>query len=149
MLANTLLQEFHGTHMCLWQTEHTQSVDRTLYSRHALQTRSLHARQKAPLFMMRPSSARQRAQARPPGLDSSGPQPGPGLSAPLRLRACNSALSLLQQREGTLSFGQSHCASMAVAHLIKLAGHKQRKPSRMKSVSQTLRPLFHRKMLLF
>jgi hypothetical protein len=81
--------------MCLWQTEHTQSVERTLYSRHALQTRSLQARQKAPLFIILPNSARQRAQVRLPGLVSSGPQAVPGRSAPLRLRACNSALSLL------------------------------------------------------
>ena len=81
--------------MCLWQTEHTQSVDLTLYSRHALHTRSRQARQKAPLFIMRPSSARQRAHARPPELVSSAPQPGPGRRAPLRLNACSSALSLL------------------------------------------------------
>ena len=85
-----------STHMCLWQTEQTQSVERTLYSRQALQTLSRQARQKAPLFMMRPSSARQRAQDRTPGLDSSGPQPDPERRAPLRLRACNSAFSLLK-----------------------------------------------------
>jgi hypothetical protein len=81
--------------MCLWHTEHTQSVDLTLYSRHALHTRSLQARQKAPLFIIRPNSARQRAHARPPELVSSGPHPGPGRKAPLRLKACNSAFSLL------------------------------------------------------
>ena len=82
--------------MCLWQTEQTQSVERTLYSLQALQTLRRQARQKAPLFMIRPNSARQRAQERPPGLDSSGPQPGPGRKAPLRLKACSSAFSLLE-----------------------------------------------------
>ena len=52
------------THRFLWQTLQIHSVPRTLYSLQFLQTLALHILQKAPRFMMRPSSARQRAQAR-------------------------------------------------------------------------------------
>ena len=63
-MKDSLKEKMIWTYRFLWQTLQIHSVPRTLYSLQFLQTLARHILQKAPRFMMRPSSARQRAHAR-------------------------------------------------------------------------------------
>lgn len=79
------------TYMFFWQTQQTQSVVLFPNSLHPLQTLSLQALHKAPLFMILPSSALHRAQHLPSVPSASAAV----FKAPLRRSACNSVFNFL------------------------------------------------------